>query len=67
MALTAAAIPCGVIGYLGAVRGVGLVGGDTQGPLLVPFLAEVSGFLLGFGLPMAPACWLIWRYLGRRA
>ena len=66
MALTAAAIPCGVSGVRAAMSGLAWVGEEGL-PLIVPFLAEVIGFVVGFAAPMIPASWLIWRALGQRA
>lgn len=65
LALTAATIPCALLGYIGAQ--FGLAAGETPGePLIYPFIREIGPFVLGFTIPMVPICWLIWNAIARR-
>ncbi|MBL8550298.1 MAG: hypothetical protein JNJ73_09955 [Hyphomonadaceae bacterium] len=66
LGVTVIAIPSGLIGLRGAFLAMASVP-EVGAPLLIPFLAEVFGFLAGFGLLMAPATWLVWRRLGQLA
>jgi hypothetical protein len=61
LALSLAAFPFGVTGIVGAEYGIAWAGGaDNVAPA---FGAEIAGFLVGFGAPMAPVSWLLWRTL----
>lgn len=66
VALTAAAIPCGLLGYVGAMYGQRM-GEEVPGqPLIIPFAAEVGGFVIGFFILMIPVTWLLWKAVAQR-
>lgn len=58
LAVTVAAIPCALLGVLGAQ--LGLQAESPEHPLIVPFLLEVGGFMAAFSIPMAPIAWVLW-------
>jgi hypothetical protein len=59
LSVTVAAIPCALLGVLGAQ--LGLQAESPGQPLIVPFLLEVGGFMIAFSVPMAPISWVLWQ------
>ncbi|MBI1187219.1 MAG: hypothetical protein GC206_07795 [Alphaproteobacteria bacterium] len=64
LAVTVAAIPCALLGVLGAQ--FGLRAESPEQPLIVPFMLEVGGFMIAFSIPMAPISWIIWQTAATR-
>jgi hypothetical protein len=61
LALSVAAAPFAALGIAGANLGIAMAGGENN--VAAAFGAEVVGFLIGFGVPIAPISWLLWRTL----